>query len=146
MSRPWASVHPQHGADSRGGCGGAQAAFSASFPGRGRPLVHLMGGTEELGVSQLRERHGPENGLYCKSLSKPKSHNCKKQEAGHKKIPRKKWMKGASKSPESPLFKKLSSFHTSTDPELYHSRSLAPRVRSDAWIWPQELLDVELTD
>lgn len=59
MSRPWASVHPQHGADSRGGRWWAHAALGGSFPGRARPLasVHLMGGAEELGIPQLRERH-----------------------------------------------------------------------------------------
>lgn len=75
MSRPWAPVHPQHGADSRGGCGRAYAALGASFPRRGRPLapVDLMGGTEELGVPQLRERHVRRT-RYSKNLFQSQSH------------------------------------------------------------------------
>lgn len=67
VSRPRAAVHPQHGAHSRGGgssgssgaAGRTHAALGTSFPGRGRPIapVRLVGGTKELGVAQLRERH-----------------------------------------------------------------------------------------
>lgn len=113
MSRPGAPVHPQHGADSRGGRGRAHAALSTSFPRRGRPIasVHLMGASEELGVPQLRERHVRRT-RTAKSLSKSEPRNSKRRQVGAikkkekiKKIPREEEEEdeGLSKSPE-PLF------------------------------------------
>lgn len=70
----------------------------------------------------------------------------KKQKKEKVEIPRKKKRRltGVSKSPESPFLETVKLLFA--DPELCQSRSLAPRVRSDACVWPQELLDVELTD
>lgn len=85
MSRPWASVHPQHGADSRGGRWWAHAALGGSFPGRARPLasVHLMGGAEELGIPQLRQRHV--RSMRAVNLSQSHKSEKKKDDAGEKK-------------------------------------------------------------
>lgn len=98
VSRPWVPVHPQHGADSRGSGGRADAAassaaFGASVPHRGGPIstVHLMRGTEELGVPQLRERHVHRETRAVK-ISPPKVSHAQQQEDAGKKvgIPRKK--------------------------------------------------------
>ncbi len=116
MSRPWAPVHPQHGADSSGGSGRAHAALGASFPGRGRPLapVHLMGGAEELGIPQLRERHVRRTRSV--NLSQSQSHTAagggsKKEKVGIPRKKKKKRMKGLSKSPESPLLETVKPLH-----------------------------------
>lgn len=98
MSRPWAPVHPQHGADSRGGCGRAYAALGASFSRRGRPLapVDLMGGTEELGVPQLRERHVRRT-RYSKKISFKVKATQPREEAGGE---REREKKRESKNPQ----------------------------------------------
>lgn len=59
VRRPRAPVHPQHGADSRGGRRRVYRLPGASVTGRGRSFtsVDLVRGTEELGIPQLRERH-----------------------------------------------------------------------------------------
>lgn len=152
MSRPWAPVHPQHGADSRGGCGRAYAALGASFSRRGRPLapVDLMGGTEELGVPQLRERHVRRTRYSKKSLSKSKPHNRERRqgerERGEKKekvrIPRKKkMMKGVSKSPEPPFYKRQASplppTRSCITAAVWHLECGVMRVsgRRSFWMW-----------
>lgn len=98
MSRPWASVHPQHGADSRGGRWWAHAALGGSFPGRARPLasVHLMGGAEELGIPQLRQRHV--RSTRAVNLSQSHKSEKKKDDAGKKRKERRNPQKRTAKA------------------------------------------------
>lgn len=154
MSRPWASVHPQHGADSRGGRWWAHAALGGSFPGRARPLasVHLMGGAEELGIPQLRQRHV--RSMRAVNLSQSHKSEKKKDDAGGKKekkegIPKKEQKNGTvkkqNKSGWPPLKKEETvslPFHRVVSQEQFGTFECGV----DAYVWPQELLDAELSD